>query len=107
MSFVVQSYDRTGRQLLGSDGTMLCYDLKTLKGVEGRIRRRGIAGWHRLACTLKIFSQPESRKFDDSTMRFVKTIELCKPMDAIGTFEPTFTPAQPFNIPPPTFKNDL
>jgi len=71
MGYIVESYDKDGKQLLGSNGTMLAYDLVTLRGCMKRIDR---FHWHPLAHSLRVYRQPYNDRYADKFKVLVKTI---------------------------------
>jgi hypothetical protein len=86
MSFVVESYDAQGRQILGTGGTILAYDIKTLSGLKRRI---AMYQWQPQAAVLKIFSWPYSRRYDRSAARLIQSVPIshANPGDPILTYE--------------------
>jgi hypothetical protein len=90
MSYVVQSYDLTGRQIPGASGVMLAYGLKTIRGVKNRISKKN---WSPQAVSLKIFKHVKESHYKDH-MRFEESIQLKKPLEATEGF----VPALPFTI---------
>ena len=71
MGFIVESYDSEGQQLLGSDGTMLAYELKTLRGCLARVQR---FNWHRRAKTLRVYHQPYADRYADKLKTFLRQV---------------------------------
>jgi len=65
---VVQFYDDDHRHRLGSDGTAIFKDLKTVQGAERRLRDYGIPSWAR---TYEIFRVPGEKFYNDAAWKQV------------------------------------
>jgi hypothetical protein len=67
-TFVVTFFDSSGQHRLGSDGTAIFKDLKTLSGAKNRLSSYRIAPW---AQTYKIFQVPSERFYNEDSWRQV------------------------------------
>ena len=63
MQFVVRFYQENDQQILGSDGSAIMSDIKTLRGVHRRLARYHLPMY---AYSYKIFRVPHGKFYDDS-----------------------------------------
>ena len=70
MGYIVESFYADDKQILGSDGTMLAYDLKTLTGLYKRISK---FHWKPTARKLHIYRQSRADRYKDNA-RLIKIL---------------------------------
>ena len=60
MGYLVESFNSNGQPICGSDGTMLAYDLKTLRGTLRRLR---LFSWNPRSYKLEVYRQPHEDRY--------------------------------------------